>query len=107
MASSGNRTELIVSLSRRVRQYSLPPWAPQTGEHRTHTGTLQGNRGQDLPQITETGVPVGHREIGSVKFVTAVFPLAAVKVQDMLLVAGEQLHAQVFSGVTKLLQTLV
>ena len=35
MASSGNRTELIDSLSRRVRQYSLAPWAPQSGEHRT------------------------------------------------------------------------
>ena len=35
MASSGNRTELMVSLSRRFCQYSLPPWAPQSGEHRT------------------------------------------------------------------------
>ena len=35
MASSGNQTELIVSLSRRVHQYWLPPWAPQSGEHRT------------------------------------------------------------------------
>ena len=35
MASSGNRTELIVSLSRRFHQYSLPPWAPQSAEQRT------------------------------------------------------------------------
>ena len=72
-----------------------------------HTGTFQGHLGQDLPQFTEPGVPVGHPERGSVKFVAAVFPLAAVKVQDMLFVAGEQLHTQVFSGVTQLLQTLV
>ena len=43
MASSGNRTELIVIQSRRVRQYSLPPWAPQSEEHRTIRERSEGN----------------------------------------------------------------
>ena len=72
-----------------------------------HTGTFQGHLGQDLPQFTEPGIAVGHHKRGPVKFVAAVFPFAAVDVQDMLLVAGENLHARVFSGVNQLLQTLV
>ena len=39
MASSGNRTELIVSLSRRVRQYSLPPLKP-SDEHGDETENI-------------------------------------------------------------------
>ena len=77
------------------------------GGSQDHTGTFQGHVGQDLPQFTEPGVPVGHPERGPVKIVAAVLPLAALKVQDMLLVAGEQLHTQVFSRVTEFLQTLV
>ena len=57
MASSGSWMEVSVSLSYRVRQYSFPPWAPQLGETQDHTGTLQGHLGQDLPQLTEPGVP--------------------------------------------------
>ena len=30
-----------------------------------HTGTFQGHLGQDLPQSTEPGVPVGHSEAAS------------------------------------------
>ena len=35
MESSGNWMEVTVILSNRVHQYSFPPWAPQSGEHRT------------------------------------------------------------------------
>ena len=107
MASSGNKTELIVSLSRRFRQYSFPPLGSPIGGTQDRTGTFQGHVGQDLPQFTEPGDPLGHPERGPVKFVAAVFRLAAVKVREMLLVAGKQLHTQVFSGITQLLQTLV
>ena len=107
MASSGNRTELIVSLSRRFSPVLVAPMGSPIGGTEDHTGTFQGHLGQHLPQFTEPGVPVGHPERGPVKFVAAVLPLAAVKVQYMLLVAGEQLHTQVFSRVPQLLQTLV
>ena len=102
MASSGNRTELIVSFAS-----TRCPMGSQIGGTQDHTGTFQGHLGHDLPQFTGPGVPVGDPERGPVKFVAAVLPLAAVKVQYMLLVAGEQLHPQVFSRVTQLLQTLV
>ena len=107
MASSGNWTEVSVSLSNRVRRYSFPPWAPQVGVTQEYTGTFQGHLGQDLPEFTEPGVPIAHPERGPVKFVAEMFPLAAVEVQEMLLVAGEKLHVQVFQGVSQLLQTLV
>ena len=35
MSSSSNWTEVSVRLSKKVQQYSFPPWAPQSGEHRT------------------------------------------------------------------------
>ena len=40
---------------------------------------FQGNLGQDLPQFTEPGVPLGDSERGPVKSVAAIFPFAAVK----------------------------
>ena len=89
MASSGSWMEVSISLSNRVRQYSLPPWAPLSGEHRTIRERSWGHLGQDLPQSSESWVPVGHPERGPVKFIAAVFSFAAVEVQDMLLVAGE------------------
>ena len=55
---------------------------------------FQGHVGQDVPQVTEPGISVGHAGRGPVEFVATVFPLAAVKVQDMLLVAGKQLRSQ-------------
>ena len=57
MASSGNRTELIVSLSRRFRQYSLPQWAPQSGEHRTIRVRSKATLVKTFPSSLNLGVP--------------------------------------------------
>ena len=57
MASSGNRTELIVSLSRRVHQYSLPPSAPQSGEHRTIRERSKATLVKTLPRSLNPGFP--------------------------------------------------
>ena len=57
MTSSGNRTELIVSLSRRVRQYSLPPWAPQSGEHKTIRQRSKATLVKTLPRSPNLGFP--------------------------------------------------
>ena len=57
MASSGNRTELIVSLSRRVRQYPLPPWAPQSGEHRTIQECSKATLVKIFPSSLNLGFP--------------------------------------------------
>ena len=57
MASSGNRTELIVRLSRRVRQYSLPPWAPQSGEHRTIRERSRATLVKTFPSSLNLGFP--------------------------------------------------
>ena len=78
---------------RQLIQESTPllisPMGSPIGGTQDHTGTLRSHLGQDLPQFTEPGVPVGHPERESVKFVAAFFRHAAVEVQDMLLVAGE------------------
>ena len=78
----------------------FPHRLPETGTQ-VHTGTFQGNLGQDLRKFTEPGLPVGHLERGPVKFVAAILPFAAVEVQDVRLVTGEQPHVQVFPGVSK------
>ena len=57
MASSGNRTELIVSLSRRVRQYSLSPWALQSGEHRTIWERSKATLVSTFPSSLNPGFP--------------------------------------------------
>ena len=57
MASSGNRTELIVSLSRRFHQYSLPPWAPQSGEHRTIRERSKATLVRTFPSSLNLGFP--------------------------------------------------
>ena len=57
MASSGKRTELIVSLSRRFRQYSLPPWAPQSGEHRTIRERSKATMVSTFPSSLNLGFP--------------------------------------------------
>ena len=57
MASSGSRTELIVSLSRRVRQYSLPPWAPQSGKHRTIWERSRATLVKTFPSSLKLGFP--------------------------------------------------
>ena len=57
MASSGSRTELIVNLSRRVRQYSLPPWAPELGEHRTIREHSRANLVKTFPSSLNLGFP--------------------------------------------------
>ena len=57
MASSGNRTELIVSLSTRVRQYSLPPWALQLGEHRTIRERSKATMVKTFPSSLNLGFP--------------------------------------------------
>ena len=90
MASSGSWMEVSVSLSNRLRQYSFPPWAPRSGEHRTIRELSRATLVKTFPSsLTEPGVPVGHPERGPVKFVAAMFPCAAVEVQDMLLVTGD------------------
>ena len=57
MAPSGNRGQLIVSLSRRVRQYSLPPWAPQLGEHRTIRECSKSTLVKTFPSSLNLGFP--------------------------------------------------
>ena len=57
MASSGNRTELIVSLSRRVRQYSLAPLAPQSGDHRTIRERSKATLVKTFPSSLNLGFP--------------------------------------------------
>ena len=57
MASSGNPPELIVSLSRRVRQYSLPQWAPQSGEHRTIREYSKATLVKTFPSSLNLGFP--------------------------------------------------
>ena len=57
MASSGNRTELIVSLSTRVHQYLLPPWAPESGEHRTIRERSRATLVKTLPSSLNLGFP--------------------------------------------------
>ena len=78
---------------RELIQQSAPvlisPMGSPIGGTQDHTGTFEGDRGQDLPQFTEPWVPVGHPERRPVKVLAATVPLAAVQVQDMLLVAGE------------------
>ena len=96
MASSGSWMEVSV----------VSPMSSPTGGTQDHTGLFQAHLGQDLPQFTEPRVPVGHPERGQLKFVAAIFPLAAVQVQDMMLVPGEQLYVQVFLAVSQLPQTL-
>ena len=57
MASSGSRTELIVCPSRRVHQYSLPPWAPQLGEHRTIRERSRAALVMTFPRSVNLGFP--------------------------------------------------
>ena len=57
MASSGKRTELIVSLSRRFRQYSLPPLAPQSGDHRTIQERSKATFVRTFPNSLNLGFP--------------------------------------------------
>ena len=64
---------------------------------------LQGQFRQDLTQFTEPGVLVGHPKEGPTKFVVAIMPFAAVEVQDVLSLTGEQLHVQVFPRLFQLL----
>ena len=103
LASLGSWMEVSVSFSNGIHQCSFSPMSsPIVGTH-DFMGAFQGHLGQDLPHFTEPGIPVGHPERGPVKFVAAVLPFAAVEVQDVLLGTGEQLHIQIFHGVSQLL----
>ena len=57
MASSGNWTEVSVSLSNRVRQYSFPPWALQSGEHRTILECSGASLVKTFPSSLNLGLP--------------------------------------------------
>ena len=45
------------SLSRRFRQYSLPPWAPQSGEHRTIRERSKATLVSTFPSSLNLGFP--------------------------------------------------
>ena len=101
MASSGSRVEVSVTFSNRVHRHSFSPWAPRAGEHRTIRERSRATLVRIFPSSLDLGL-VGHRKRGPIKCVPAILPFAAVEVWDVLLVTGEQLHAQVFPGVSQL-----
>ena len=62
MASLGSWMEVSVSFSN--REVLISPMGSPIGEIQDHKETFQGHLGQDLPQFTEPGVPLGHPKEG-------------------------------------------
>ena len=96
MASLGTWVEVSVSLSNRVRQYLLLPWAPQSGEHKTMQERSGATLVKTLRISMNLGLPEGHPEREPVKCLAAIVAFAAVEDQDVLLVTRDQLHFQIF-----------
>ena len=57
MVLSGSWMEVGVSLFNRVRQYSFPQWAPQSGEHMTIRERSRATLVKTFPSSLNLGFP--------------------------------------------------